>query len=112
MGDRERKRAEVGRRLKQAINAAGLSQSAFADEVGTTQATVSRWTKGENQPRELDTWLTIATVLNVPAVELLWPIIGESEKVDGVESALLAAEIDDAIRTALLTMYRVARGSQ
>ena len=58
--------------LKEEMNNGGISQEALANRLGTTQATVSRWTSGVCQP-DLETLLRICEFLEVtPNVLLGW----------------------------------------
>lgn len=44
------KKPKFAENLKLALATKGISQKVLADKLGTTQATVSRWVNGENEP--------------------------------------------------------------
>ena len=48
----------------------GYTQSAFAQKVGTTQATVNRWIRGVNQP-DYETLFLICEILDTTPNEIL-----------------------------------------
>ncbi len=56
--------------LKTALEASGITQEGLAELLGTTQATVSRWALGVNEP-DLDTFMKICLFLNESPNELL-----------------------------------------
>lgn len=58
--------------LKVELKNSGVSQEKLARELSTTQATVSRWVTGINEP-DLETLLKICEILDVsPNVLLGW----------------------------------------
>ena len=52
------------------MKSAHMSQEKLAKALNTTQATVSRWASGENEP-DFQTLLQICQILNVTPNELL-----------------------------------------
>lgn len=56
--------------LKSEMKSAHMSQEKLAKALNTTQATVSRWASGENEP-DFQTLLQICQILNVTPNELL-----------------------------------------
>ena len=56
--------------LREAMQAAGVTQEALARAVGVTLSTVSRWYRGLNKP-DLDTLPRIAAALGTTASELV-----------------------------------------
>lgn len=68
--DFERRRADVGLRIRRLRQQANLSQEQLAAAIGVRQATVSRWEKGAITPR-LSVVVAIASVLNVGSDEIL-----------------------------------------
>lgn len=56
--------------LREAMQAAGVTQEALARAVGVTLSTVSRWYRGLNKP-DLDKLDEIAEVLGTQASELV-----------------------------------------
>ena len=56
--------------LRQALSASGMTQQNLADLLSTTQATVSRWLYGINEP-EYETLLKICLYLNETPNSLL-----------------------------------------
>ncbi len=56
--------------LKNEMQLNGVSQEKLAKELGTTQATVSRWTKGINQP-DFETLFSICKILDLTPNDLL-----------------------------------------
>ena len=108
MADWEERRASVGRRIKAAIDGAGITQTQLAEAIARGQSQVSRYIRGENLP-EWDVVLPMSRALNVPAVDFLWPVLSD-EPVDDLERCILAADINDDARRGLLTYYRAVRG--
>ncbi len=61
---------KFGEKLKYYLNVNGWSQKFFAEKLGTSQQTISRWINGECEP-ELDTLIIISYILNEDPNELL-----------------------------------------
>ena len=64
------KKLRLADNLKNELKAQKISQEALAKRLNTTQATVSRWTTGENFP-DFETLFLICEILNVTPNELL-----------------------------------------
>jgi transcriptional regulator with XRE-family HTH domain len=56
--------------LKNELKSNGISQERLAQYLGTTQATVSRWANGENQP-DFDYLFKICELLEVSPNDIL-----------------------------------------
>lgn len=62
-----------GNNIKQIRALKGLSMQEFADAMGVSQATVSRWEAGKMAPK-VDNQIEIAAVLDVD-VRMLFPLV-------------------------------------
>ncbi len=77
-------------RLKEILNAKGISGKELAQSIGTTEATISNLAKGEAIPRK-DMLLKIATFLDVDIREIFVSTKDQStakEKIDKVRALL------------------------
>jgi transcriptional regulator with XRE-family HTH domain len=77
-----------GERLRNAREAAGMSQQQMASRLGVKGTTVNNWEAGKEDPRA-NRLQMIASLLNVP---LLWLLAG-SQKVPDAESNLDNAQM-------------------
>ena len=61
---------KFSKNLKTELSLRGMTQENLANALGTTQATVSRWIKGVNQP-DFETLFSICRILEVTPNDLL-----------------------------------------
>ena len=61
---------KFSKNLKTEMSLRGMTQEKLANALGTTQATVSRWIKGVNQP-DFETLFSICIILEVTPNDLL-----------------------------------------
>ncbi len=61
---------KFSKNLKTEMSLRGMTQEKLANALGTTQATVSRWIKGVNQP-DFETLFSICRILEVTPNDLL-----------------------------------------
>lgn len=66
----ERRKIEIGERLRQEREKAGYSQEAFAERLNCCAVTISRWENGHNPMKDVDI-IRIAENLNISADYLL-----------------------------------------
>ena len=66
----ERRKIEIGERLRQEREKAGYSQEAFAERLNCCAVTVSRWENGHNPMKDVDV-IRITEILNISADYLL-----------------------------------------
>lgn len=66
----EKIQTDIGKALKERLEAAGLSQSELAKGVGMHQQTISRWESNENAPNVLDC-IRLAQFYGITLEELL-----------------------------------------
>ena len=58
--------------LRAARKAAGLTQTALAERLGTTQQAVAKWESGRGVPRDETRW-RLAEALGVPVTQIFAP---------------------------------------
>ena len=66
----ERRKIEIGERLRQEREKAGYSQEALAELLDCCAVTISRWENGHNPMKDVDV-IRIAEILNISADYLL-----------------------------------------
>ena len=66
----ERRKIEIGERLRKARDEAGYSQEAFAERIGCCAITISRWENGHTPMKTMDI-IKITEALNISADYLL-----------------------------------------
>jgi len=70
-----------GKRLETAIKNKKLTQDELAKQIGTSQATINRWTKGINQP-DVDAILMLCNILEEDPNYLLGYDLMESKRIN------------------------------
>lgn len=87
--------AEIGARIKEARNRKGWTQLQLALEAGVSPSTVTRWERGGLPPmREL---IRLATVLEVPAEELVDPAPSGNGTIESARLEQLEARVEEAL---------------
>jgi len=86
-----------GKRLKQAIKAAGITQSQLADDMGRSKGAVSQWVNGDTEP-DLATVAKIAARLRVSADALLRGVDTRYMDKETVEIAERIQQLDEESR--------------
>ena len=63
---------QIGRRLTEARDAAGLSQRELADHLGVKESTITKWESGERSPRGQ----RVSKLAGILGVSLSWILVG------------------------------------
>ena len=88
--EEERLFIEIGKRIRDAREQAGLTGEQLADRLGIGQSSISRW-ENAHYRITLPTLVKIANALDVSLDELIVGAARKIEKKDRVHSALLAS---------------------
>ena len=67
----ESERRALGRRIREAREAAGLTQDDVAERLNVAQKQISVWEAGISQPRPYQRLIDLARAIGVPVVQLL-----------------------------------------
>ena len=86
---------QIGRRLAEARDAAGLTARELADHLGVKESTITKWESGERSPRGQ----RVSKLAGILGVSLSWILVGR-----GVEPS---ASVDDIVQ--LRAELRLAR---
>lgn len=90
---------DLGAEIRRWRETAGLSQTALAERLGTSQSAVSRWESGRDEPR----LSTIASILRACELE------GELRVGPGVDRAQIRQQLAMTARQRLESVANVAR---
>jgi HTH-type transcriptional regulator, cell division transcriptional repressor len=90
--------ADVGRRIAEAREVAGMTRRELSEHLGVRAATVARWETGRSHPRPN----RMATIAGLLGVSLSWLLMGHGQT---------APEVDDveALRAELLAVKETLR---
>jgi transcriptional regulator with XRE-family HTH domain len=59
-----------GQSIRKQRESLGLNQAELADSLGTTQGNLSRWERDLTEPREIETYRTVAEFLEISLTDL------------------------------------------
>ena len=65
-----RKAMTFGQSIRKQRESLGLNQAELADSLGTTQGNLSRWERDLTEPREIETYRTVAEFLEISLTDL------------------------------------------
>lgn len=99
---------DVGRRIAEARDLAGMTRQDLSEHLGVREATVARWESGRSQPRPN----RMATVAGLLGVSLSWLLMGHGQVApEVVEVGALRAEllaVKETLRAATSEIDRIA----
>ena len=77
---------QIGVRLRDARDAAGLSRRELADHLGVKESTIGKWESGERSPRGQ----RVSKLAGILGVSLSWILVGRGVKPSGNDPDLVA----------------------
>ena len=83
-----RKALTLGQAIKKRREGLGLNQAEVADHLATTQGNLSRWERDLTEPREIETYRTVAEFLDISLRDLA-DLIAESARQRALREILL-----------------------
>lgn len=83
-----RKALTLGQAIKKRRESLGLNQAEVAEQLSTTQGNLSRWERDLTEPREVETYRTVAEFLGITLRELV-DLIAESARQRALREILL-----------------------
>jgi transcriptional regulator with XRE-family HTH domain len=101
--------SSIGKRIRKYRKAKGWKQEAFAEKTGLSVTYIGMIERGEKVPK-LETFITIANVLEVSADQLLADVLVSGYRVKQAEITKELAELPPAVRERIYSVVNAMIG--